>query len=166
MHIIPLAINSLWDTHTHTHTCTHAHTDTHTHTLTLRLPSTPTLHGRYLPSQPREAEYKLTSFEFRPSRRTPRRVDGSRTIAGTWVKRPGAGASTTSCIVWCVCMMNPHCWLARPTRGNPDPTWSPPQGHRQECCHYLHHKTSRWCVTMSATRRLAAHTLIHTHIHT
>ena len=64
------------------------HTNTH---LALSLGtaclSQPSMEGIYPPNQGMLSNL-FTSIEFRPDRRTPRRVDGSRTITGTWVKRP------------------------------------------------------------------------------
>ena len=105
-------------THTHTHRYTHAmHTETHTHTCThthIHTPwdclSTPTLYGRYiyLFNQGRLSNL-FTSIEFRPGRRTSRRVNGSQTIAGTWVKRPDQGALY---IVYVMCMHEKSLLLA------------------------------------------------------
>ena len=45
----------------------------------------PSMEGIYPPNQGMLSNL-FTSLKFRPDRRTPRRVDGSRTIAETWVK--------------------------------------------------------------------------------
>ena len=120
---------------THMHACTAICMYTHALSLetTTCLPQS-SMEGIYPPNQGMLSNL-FTNIEFRPGRRTPRRVDGSLTIAGTWIKRPGPGATTTSCIIWCIYMMNPHCWLVRPMQGIPDPTWSSPHGQGQGCCH-------------------------------
>ena len=84
-------------THTHTHTYTHTHTHTHTHTLRLSVqPPQPFMGAVYPPNQETLSSL-FTSTEFRPGSRSPRRLDGPLTIAGTWVKRPVPSTSTTSC---------------------------------------------------------------------
>ena len=128
-------------------------------------PPQPSMESIYPPNQGTLSNL-FTSFEFRPSRRTPERVDGSRTVAGTWGKRPGPGASTTSCSVWCVCMMNPHCFFTRPTWGTPDPTWSPPNGREQGCAisHIIRQADVLPCPPQGGWQH--GHTHIHTHTHT
>ena len=115
--------------HTHARRHTHPHTHTYTLSLSLETPSLPqpSIKGVYPPNQGILSNL-FTSIELRPGRRTPRGVDGSQIIAGTRVKMPGPGASTTLWILWCVCIVNPCCWLARPTQGTPDLTWSPSHG--------------------------------------
>ena len=66
------------------------------------------------------------------------------------------GASIASHIVWCVCMMYPCCWLAKPVQGTPDPTWSSIG---------VFPLAASWDKWMMWTHT-HTHTYIHTHTHT
>ena len=100
------------DTYTcaYTHMCTtHTHTHTHTHTpWALRLPVYPNPLWKVF-SCPTKGCWvtSLQALNLGQAGEPHRRVDGLWTIAETRVRRSSPGASTTSCIVWCVYMMNP-----------------------------------------------------------
>ena len=84
--------------HTYIHIYIHLYIHPYIHTYILLplepacLPQ-PSMEGNH-PPNPGTLSNLLSSIEYRPGRRTPRRM-GLQTIAGTWIKRSGPGACTT-----------------------------------------------------------------------
>ena len=87
------------DKDTDRHRQTDTDTDTHTHMHTMSLETVcllqPYMGVVYLPNKG-TLNNLFTSFEFRPDRRTAKGVDGSQTVAGTWVKDLVSGTSIAS----------------------------------------------------------------------